>query len=74
MNGRIYKFLSEANAADKNSNECDMLFGFRSDAKKLPKKRINLNGVYVNVLVDSGSSLNIVSESDLEKMKVLPKI
>ncbi|XP_060604313.1 uncharacterized protein K02A2.6-like [Ruditapes philippinarum] len=67
--------LSEASTSSVSSNECDVLFGFKiSDGKKVPKKCIKLNGVDVYVLIDSGSSLNIISEIDLEKMKIRPEI
>ncbi|XP_060596962.1 uncharacterized protein K02A2.6-like [Ruditapes philippinarum] len=69
------QLLSEASKPSVSSSECDVLFGFKiSDGKKVPKKCIKLNGVDVNVLIDSGSSLNIISEIDLNKMKIRPEI
>ena len=52
--------------------EYDVAFGFKPSGKKVPKKILKLNGVKVEVLVDSGSSINIVSESVLCKMKNPP--
>jgi hypothetical protein len=67
--------LSEASTPSISSNECDVLFGFKiSDGKKVPKKCITLNCVDVYVLIDSGSSLNIISEIDLKKMKIRQEI
>ncbi|XP_053400675.1 uncharacterized protein K02A2.6-like [Mercenaria mercenaria] len=68
------EILTDEYATDCNSDECDVLFGFMLDRKKVPKTRIKLNGVDVNVLVDSGSSINIVSEIVLKKMKKSPEI
>jgi hypothetical protein len=38
--------------------------------KKVPKKNIKSNGENVYVFKDSGSSLNIINEIDLEKISL----
>ncbi|XP_053381848.1 uncharacterized protein K02A2.6-like [Mercenaria mercenaria] len=68
----------ETNSEDESCSETDVAFGLsvvkKISNKKVPKVNLKVNGVDVTFLVDTGSSLNILDESLIDKMRPKPKI
>ena len=65
----------ESRDRDSNSEE-EYLYGLSVNAigkKKVPLIRLKIQGAETSVLVDTGSSINVVSESILSKMTPRPK-
>ena len=43
-------------------------------SNKVPRLNLKVNGIHVNALIDTGSTLNIVPESITEKMHPKPRL
>ncbi|KAL4219053.1 hypothetical protein ACF0H5_021636 [Mactra antiquata] len=67
---------SESSDNEQNSENA-ITFGLAEIAKyvgdKVPKVTVSINGIFSKVLVDTGSSINIISESVINKMNPEPK-
>ena len=57
-----------------NSEPDDLSFGINMVTNKVPKKTLTINGIETKVLIDTGSSINVISQDVLKKMKPKPKL
>ncbi|MCG8094404.1 MAG: DDE-type integrase/transposase/recombinase [Candidatus Thiodiazotropha endolucinida] len=67
---------SENDTDESENAETDISFGITVNQvkRKPPKTEILINGLKCKLLVDTGSSINLLNESVLNKMKTRPKI
>ncbi|XP_062610353.1 uncharacterized protein K02A2.6-like [Saccostrea cucullata] len=58
--------------SDSDSESCEYLFGLdqiNSITKRQPRIKVEINGIPVSVLVDTGSSINVVDECTFKKLE-----
>ena len=67
--------IREIQQNGENCQEQEVTFGINKiTSKKIPKINIKVNGVATSVLVDTGSSLNIIDSKLIRKMKPVPEM
>ena len=68
------------NNEDSNDSDGDYLFGIQekdsvnSVKSKQPRLNLTINGLNVQMLVDTGSSINVLDENTYKKLQVKPKL
>lgn len=67
---------SENELDESENSETDISFGITVNQvkRKPPKTEILINGLKCKLLVDTGSSINLLNESALQRMKTRPRI
>ena len=64
----------KANEITTESSSDDEAFVFKIGSKERPVYPVNIDGTQINMLIDSGSTLNIIDEASLQKLKKEPKL
>ncbi|MCG8046730.1 MAG: RNase H-like domain-containing protein [Candidatus Thiodiazotropha endolucinida] len=67
---------SESDTQEPENSDLDISFGIKVNQvkRKPPKTDVRINGLKCRLLVDSGSSINLLNESLLKNMKTRPVI
>eukprot|EP00112_Aurelia_sp_Birch-Aquarium-sp1_P015403 Seg3408.2 transcript_id=Seg3408.2/GoldUCD/mRNA.D3Y31 product="putative protein K02A2.6" protein_id=Seg3408.2/GoldUCD/D3Y31 len=65
---------SGANEITTRSSSDDEAFVFKIGSKERPVYPVNVDGTPINMLIDSGSTLNIIDETSLQKLKEEPQL
>ena len=71
-----YESETEENSNHDSDDSYDQAFGIKVNHVKIkqPKTEVSINGQKCKLLVDTGSSINLLNETVVDKMKTKPKI
>ena len=79
-NRRSVNQVEKTNACDTSSDSEDYVFGMQEEENvnavksKQPSLNVTVNGLNVRMLVDTGSSINVLDENTYQKFQVKPKL